>query len=91
MKYLHLGQDTVVPQEDILGVFDTDNSTQSYITREYLRLAEKKGRVVDISGQLPKSFVVVADKKGVKVYLSQLSSATLLKRSESDRIIPEDQ
>jgi len=84
MIYLHLGQDTVVPEESIIGIFDTDNSTQSHITRDYLRRAEKAGRVVDISGQLPKSFVVCRDRDGgVTVYLCQLGSQTLLKRSES--------
>ncbi len=84
MIYLHLGQDTVVHEDSIIGVFDTDNTTQSHVTREYLRRAEKAGRVVDISGELPKSFVVcrVSD-GGVTVYLSQLSSQTLLRRSES--------
>ncbi len=84
MIYLHLGQDTVVPEESIIGIFDTDNSTQSHITRDYLRRAEKAGRVVDISGQLPKSFVVCRDTDGgVTVYLCQLGSQTLLRRSES--------
>lgn len=84
MMYLHLGQDTVVPEESIIGIFDTDNSTQSRVTREYLRRAEKAGRVVDISGQLPKSFVVCRNPDGgVTVYLCQLGSQTLLKRSES--------
>lgn len=84
MMYLHLGQNTVVTEESIIGIFDTDNSTQSRVTREYLRRAEKAGRVVDISGQLPKSFVVCRSLDGgVTVYLSQLGSQTLLKRSES--------
>ena len=80
--YLHLGQNVVVPQKSIIGIFDMDNTTSSHITRDYLQRAEKAGRFVSVFEDLPKSFVVCEDEKGVTVYLSQLSSATLLKRSE---------
>ena len=90
MKYLHLGQDTVVPEESIIGIFDSDNTTQSRVTRDFLSRAEKQKQIVDVSGELFRSFVVCrGDDGGITVYLSQLSSATLLKRSESDLVIDE--
>ncbi len=85
--YLHLGQDVVVRQQDIVGVFDMDNTTISRYTRGYLRQAEKQGRVDYVSMELPKSFVVCApDRKRGRgrpdtVYISQISPATLRKRS----------
>lgn len=82
--YLHLGQDVVVPQSSVIGIFDTDNTTQSYITRDYLSRAEKSGRIVNVSDDIPKSFVICEENGEVTVYLSQLNSSTLLKRSESD-------
>lgn len=82
--YLHLGQDTVISTNDILGIFDMDTSTVSAITRNYLALKEKNGKCVTVSYELPGSFVVTTDKNGDDtVYISQLSSGTLLKRSES--------
>lgn len=82
--YIHLGQDTVVKKEDIIGIFDLDNTTISKRTRDYLAKAEKQGRVINVSFELPKSFIVCRNKeKGQIVYISQLSSTTLLKRSES--------
>ncbi len=80
--YLHLGQNTLVDTEQLLGVFDLDNSTVSKHTRDFLARAQKEGRVVNVSMELPKSFVVCRDKEGETVYLSQLSSATLLRRSQ---------
>ena len=80
--YLHLGQNTVVDTEQLLGVFDLDNATVSKHTRDILARAQKEGRVVNVSMELPKSFVVCRDKEGETVYLSQLSSATLLRRSQ---------
>ena len=82
--YLHLGKNTVVRMDSILAIFDLDNSSQSHLTREYLRRADQSGRTVNISEDLPKSFVVCTAEDGTQtVYLSQLSSATLLKRSET--------
>jgi len=105
--YLHLGQNVVVPEADIIGIFDLDNCTGSHITRKFLSEAEKSGRVVSVSDELPNSFVVCSgenpgrrmapalDRKGgnkeecnkSRIYLSQLSSQTLLKRSGTMRMI----
>ena len=83
--YLHLGNDIVVRKNEILAVFDLDNTTQSAQTRAYLSAAEKAGRVINAAGlEIPKSFVVCAGKDGQQtVYLSQLNSSTLGKRSEN--------
>ena len=82
--YLHLGQETVVMQDDIVGIFDLDNTTVSKTTRDYLTCAEKEKRVTNVSFELPKTFVVTNNKKeGRRVYISQISSSTLLKRAEN--------
>lgn len=82
--YLHLGSSVVIPQSDVLGIFDLDNTSWSRITRDFLARAEQTGRVVTVGDDLPKSFTLCRDPAGtVTVYLSQLSSATLLKRAES--------
>ena len=33
--YLHLGQNTIVHESEILGIFDLDITSQSYRTRQY--------------------------------------------------------
>ena len=81
--YLHLGQNVVIPVKKIIGLFDLDNTSQSKTTRQFLEKAEKENRVINISDDIPKSFAVCMDKGECKIYISQLSTATLLKRSES--------
>ena len=81
--YLHLGQNVIVPEADVVGIFDLDNTTGSHITRRFLNEAEKSGRVKTVSEDLPKSFIICGKNREFVVYLSQLSSQTLLKRSES--------
>ncbi len=82
--YLHLGQSTVITHDEIIGIFDLDNTTVSKKTRDYLSKAEKEGRVNVVSYELPKSFIVCGDKGNQKVYLSQISTTTLLKRTEEN-------
>lgn len=78
--YLHLGAGAVVRSESIVGVFDLDNTSQSHLTRKYLTAAEKNGQVINVAEDIPKSFVVCKDESGMRVYLSQMSTQTLLKR-----------
>lgn len=75
--YLHIGKNTVVRHSDVISILDLDNASQSHITRDYLARAEKAGLIVNVADDLPKSVVVCEN----TVYLSQLASSTLLKRS----------
>ncbi len=84
--YLHLGKGSVIDTADIIGIFDLDISSQSHLTRAFLAAAEKAGAVINAAEDIPKSFVA-AERDGVRrVYLSQMSSATLLKRAESGQM-----
>lgn len=78
--YLHLGQDTILRTSDILGIFDIDTASISRHTRNFLARAEQAGRVVNVTSELPKSFIVTAAAPPT-VYISQISAATLKKRS----------
>jgi len=80
--YLHLGMDKVITFDEIIGIFDLDTTTVSKSTRNYLAKAEKDGIVENICYDLPKSFIVCRTRDGKdKVYISQISSQTLLKRT----------
>ena len=84
--YLHIGKGTVIPTEEIVAIFDLDLTSQSYLTRQYLKRAEQSGRVVSASEDLPKSFLVCESKGKTTVYLSQMAAATLLRRAENGLI-----
>lgn len=78
--YLFLGGDVSVWDEDIIGIFDMDNTTVSKSTREFLSCAQKNGNVTNVTYDLPRSFCLSTDMRGEKVYISQLATATLKKR-----------
>jgi hypothetical protein len=75
--YLHAGADTVIRTRSIVAVFDLDYASQNKDTLEFLRTAEKEGRLINVTEQLPKAFILTNDGN---VYLTQLSSQTLLGR-----------
>ncbi len=83
--YLHAGQDFIVNTRDIIGVFDLETSTdagqKAKLTDEFFRRAQNEGAVVDISGAMPKSFILT-DFSGETIYISQLSTAALKRRAE---------
>lgn len=79
--YLHLGGEYVVKEEEVIGIFDLDTSTVSKHTRNFLNKKEKEKKVINVSFELPKSFILVGDKQNEKICISQISSATLNKRS----------
>ena len=82
--YLHLGQSTVITTKDLIGIFDMDVTTVMKSSRDYLSKSEKNGQVVNVSYELPKSFVVCSDgNNSKKVYISQIAPSTLLKRAKS--------
>ena len=83
--YLHLGQSVVVSHREILGIFDLDNASWAYRTREFLEQAELEGRSVWLGDDLPVSIVLVGgETEKPTVYLSQFSAATLQKRIENN-------
>ena len=79
--YLHLGGDTVVSMKDVIAIFDLDITSISKITREFLHIVEEEGFVVNVSEDLPKSYVLAEINHKSRVYISPISASTLLKRA----------
>ena len=81
--YLHLGQNVMAPSQDVIGIFDLDNTTWSFRTRRFLERAEQEGRAIWLTEDLPRSFILADSRWGEPVvYISPLSSATLAHRME---------
>ena len=83
--YLHIGNQVNIRQRDIVGIFDADRTTTSWITRKYLSEAQKKELVSSANDEIPKSFILYRDRMDgkYKIYFSQLSTSALLGRMNS--------
>ncbi|NLX70304.1 MAG: DUF370 domain-containing protein [Clostridiales bacterium] len=78
---LHLGEDTVVSMKNVIAVLDAKTACLSRINREFLKTAEEEGFIKKVSNEEPKTIVLAEVNKKSVIYLSPISSTTLLKRS----------
>ncbi len=78
--FLHIGGEYIIKSREIIGVFDLENTTISKITKEYLKNKEINGNIVNVNNEIPKTFIVINKNKKIIIYLSSISSKTLLKR-----------
>ena len=76
--YLHLGEETAVLCDEVIGIFDIENTSVSRTTREFLAKAANDGETVTVSYDMPKAFVLCDD----LLYITQVSSQTLKKRAD---------
>lgn len=83
--FIHLGKDYTVNLKNIIAIFDIENTSVSKITREFLVGMSKKDNVIYVNEDIPKSFVLVKEKKDYYIYVSSLSSATLKKRADEEK------
>ena len=78
--YVGIGGDMAVRDRSIIGIFDLDNTTTSRHTRRFLSEAEQHGVVIDVSGELPKSFVLTQELGMERIYLTQFNTAAIDRR-----------
>ena len=76
--FLHLGADIVVPLRDVIAITDF-KSGKSGINKEFLKKMQDDKKIVDISENSGKSFIITDE----KIYLLTILSLTLKKRASN--------
>lgn len=80
--YIHLGGEIVIDNSQIVGCFDIDKTTISGTTRNFLKNAQDMNRIIHINvNELPKSFIVTEKDGDSKIYLTNLTVQTIIKRN----------
>ncbi|MCL6594897.1 MAG: DUF370 domain-containing protein [Firmicutes bacterium] len=82
---LHLGSDMSIRTREVIAIFDLDVIRPSQASREFLEIMESEGKLVRISNEPPKSAVLTEN----ALYLSPISSWTILRRAEHGQFGPE--
>ena len=78
--YIHIGDGVCIRSKNIIGVFDLDHISESPATMEYLKALEEDNRLIAVSSELPKAFVLAVT-GGMEIgYLSPLASRTIQNR-----------
>ncbi|MBQ7132580.1 MAG: DUF370 domain-containing protein [Oscillospiraceae bacterium] len=84
--YIHLGNDIAVNSKDIVGIFDLENTSVGKITREFFKKSTRENRIINVSLDMPKSFVICKKQNGKEIiYITSLSCSTLLKRYNKNK------
>lgn len=81
--YIHLGERISIHDSTVIGIFDLENTTIGQDTRAYLNRLEKEGKAVNVSPDMPKSFVVCLENGSEVAYISSISVSTLRKRAKT--------
>ena len=82
--FIHIGHDTVIIDNEIIGIFDMENTTVMKKTVDFLNNSEKLCQVKNVAPyELPKSFIVCMEPAGKVIYISPVSVGTILKRIEA--------
>lgn len=80
--FLHLGGDTVIPITEIISIMNIKSSCNSKITKEFINISHEDDFINCICEERDaKSFILTERDHQTIIYLSPISSVTLLKRS----------
>ncbi|WP_425059457.1 hypothetical protein SCACP_00060 [Sporomusa carbonis] len=74
--FLHLGANTVIPLRNVIAIFDLKIAA-SAVTDQYIKNVKSSNKLIDISENSAKSFIITDQ----NVYMSAISSQTLKKRA----------
>ncbi|MBR2901252.1 MAG: DUF370 domain-containing protein [Clostridia bacterium] len=85
MRYIQLEKGESIDTKDIVGFFDIESASISPNTKEIFRRKEEETGVVNVSNDLPKSFLLCDGEFTDTIYISGLSTESIRKRLESEK------
>ena len=77
--YIEIFTDYLIKSENVVGIFDLDNTTTNKFTNDFLNQKQKEDKITYLVSDIPKSFILMNDGS---VYIVELSSQILKKRFE---------
>lgn len=81
--FLHLGEKVSVSLSEIIGIFNIEHNGNSSDNILFLKTAGDEEFIQRISDDPPKSFIVSEKDHKSIVYLSPISTQTLIRRAQS--------
>lgn len=80
--YVHLGEDIMINRSEIIGIFSMEEAGYSSENIAFLNTAQDEGFIHQVSEDYPRSFVVTERDYKTVIWLSPISSKTLIKRAD---------
>ncbi len=82
--YLQLEKGESIDKKEIIGIFDIETASISQGTKDLFRRKEEERGVVNLSNDLPKSFLVCDGEFDDRIYLSGISTESIKKRLDTE-------
>lgn len=74
----------LIKTKNIIGIFDLDTTTISKKTRDFLKINQNKGNIINSTNDLPKSFIIYKNKdKKYDIIINKLSSKIMINNVEN--------
>ena len=84
MRYLQLEKGESIDKKEIIGIFDLEKAGVSSATNELFRRKEDEHGVVNLSNDLPKSFILCEGEYSDTIYISGISTESIKKRIKNE-------
>lgn len=84
---IHIGNEIAIKSSEVVGIFDIENTSTGSITREFLNHFGKVSKVINVSYDMPKSFILCNSKKQQVLYITNVSVSTLKRRFNNNKIL----
>lgn len=82
MMVLHLGKNIVINTKYIIGIFDIEKTSVKPDINNFLKEYTKKSQVINVSYDMPKTFILYKKADIEKIFILSISAKTLTKRIE---------
>ena len=84
MRYLQLEKGESIDKKEIIGIFDLEKAGVSSATNGLFRRKEEEHSVVNLSNDLPKSFILCDGEYSDTIYISGISTESIKKRIKNE-------
>ncbi len=78
--YIQLGNEISIRADDIIGIFDINTAFKAKDSSDFLNISDEEGFIYNICNTSIKSVVITEINNNSKIFLSPISSHTLIKR-----------
>ncbi len=85
MQYIQLEKGESINKKEIIGIFDIENVMSLSGTKELFKRKEGEKGVISLSNDLPKSFLLCDGEYTDRIYVSGLSTSSIIRRIESEK------
>ena len=79
--YLHIGKDKLIDDNNIIAILNIETLKEKENIENICKNMNFSDNIIDVSDGNKKSLIIIKEKKQTKVYISNISTITLEKRT----------